>query len=206
MNNTPKAARRIVVRLDTGADVKRPGSKGKRKWWEQCLAFIRQQQGPRHTKRQSPSSSKPARRLKAGFCPPQGRIKLLDFSLSSIRWRRGLRRGGVFLLVSPLLGPLPTRSSRGEDGEHDAALCPPCSRVLPVDGNPSLLQESSQSGFGKTAKAPREGTRPTGMAKITKPCRPGPLIGRPSKQAIRAGSRRASNSVGGRFQGGKSPR
>ncbi len=30
-------------------------------------------------------------------------------------------RGGAFLLVSPLLGPLPTRSSRGEDGELDAA-------------------------------------------------------------------------------------
>jgi len=36
---------------------------------------------------------------------------------------------------SPLLGPLPTRSSRGEDGEHDAALCPPCSPTLPVDRN-----------------------------------------------------------------------
>src|SRR6266571_3975493 len=43
-------------------------------------------------------------------------------ALSSIRWRRGLGRGGAFLLVSPLLGPLPTRSSRGEDGELDAAL------------------------------------------------------------------------------------
>src|SRR6266481_435936 len=49
-------------------------------------------------------------------------MKLLDFSLSSIGWRRGLGRGGAFLLVSPLLGPLPARSSRGEDGEHDAAL------------------------------------------------------------------------------------
>src|SRR6266581_5974435 len=54
--------------------------------------------------------------------PGQGGIKLLDFSLSSIGWRRGLGRGGAFLLVSPLLGPLPTRSSRGEDGELDAAL------------------------------------------------------------------------------------
>src|SRR5687767_8546475 len=52
----------------------------------------------------------------------QGCIKLLDFSLSSIGWRRGLGRGGAFLLVSPLLGPLPARSSRGEDGELDAAL------------------------------------------------------------------------------------
>jgi hypothetical protein len=52
----------------------------------------------------------------------QGRIKLLDFSLSSIGWRRGLGRGGAFLLVSPLLNPLPTRSSQGEDGEFDAAL------------------------------------------------------------------------------------
>src|SRR5438445_12658451 len=54
--------------------------------------------------------------------PGQGGIKLLDFSLSSIGWRRGLGRGGAFLLVSPLLGPLPTRSSRGEDGELAAAL------------------------------------------------------------------------------------
>src|SRR5216683_967480 len=52
----------------------------------------------------------------------EGCIKRLDFSLSSIGWRRGLGRGGAFLLVSPLLGPLPTRSSRGEDGELDAAL------------------------------------------------------------------------------------
>src|SRR6266852_5000338 len=52
----------------------------------------------------------------------QGCIKLLDFSLSSVGWRRGLGRGGGFLLVAPLLGPLPTRSSRGEDGELDAAL------------------------------------------------------------------------------------
>jgi hypothetical protein len=51
----------------------------------------------------------------------QGCIKLLDFSLASIGWRRGLGRGSAFLLVSPLLGPLPTRSSRGEDGELDAA-------------------------------------------------------------------------------------
>src|SRR2546425_4092385 len=56
--------------------------------------------------------------------PRQGCIKLLDFSLSSIGWRRGLGRGGAFLLVSPLLGPLPTRSSRGEDGELDATLGP----------------------------------------------------------------------------------
>src|SRR5260370_28906443 len=54
----------------------------------------------------------------------QGGIKLLYFSLSSIGWRRGLGRGGAFLLVSPLLGPLPTRSSRGEDGALDAALGP----------------------------------------------------------------------------------
>jgi hypothetical protein len=34
----------------------------------------------------------------------------------------GFRRGGAFLSVSPLLGPLPTRSSQGEDGEFDAVL------------------------------------------------------------------------------------
>src|SRR5216683_776036 len=65
-----------------------------------------------------------SRRLKlpAARSSGQGCIKLRDFSLSSIGWRRGLGRGGTFLLVSPLLGPLPTRSSRGEDGELDAAL------------------------------------------------------------------------------------
>src|SRR5712692_7751128 len=40
-----------------------------------------------------------------GATARQGCIKLLDFSLSSIGWRRGLGRGGAFLLVSPLLGP-----------------------------------------------------------------------------------------------------
>ena len=56
---------------------------------------------------------------------PQGCVKLLDFSLASIGWGSGLGRGGAFLLVSPLLGPLPTRCSRGEDGELDAALGTP---------------------------------------------------------------------------------
>src|SRR5712692_10359584 len=65
-----------------------------------------------------------SRRLKlpAARSSGQGCIKLRDFSLSSIGWRRGLGRGGAFLLVSPLLGPLPTRSSRGEDGELDFSL------------------------------------------------------------------------------------
>src|SRR5713101_5636682 len=65
-----------------------------------------------------------SRRLKlpAARSSGQGCIKLRDFSLSSIGWRRGLGRGGAFLLASPLIGPLPTRSSRGEDGELDAAL------------------------------------------------------------------------------------
>src|SRR5437899_370098 len=38
------------------------------------------------------------------------------------RMEERVGRGGAFLLGSPLLGPLPTRSSRGEDGELDAAL------------------------------------------------------------------------------------
>src|SRR2546428_2448211 len=65
-----------------------------------------------------------SRRLKLPAARSSGRgcIKLRDFSLSSIGWRRGLGRGGAFLLVSPLLGPLPARSSRGEDGELDAAI------------------------------------------------------------------------------------
>ena len=61
----------------------------------------------------------------------QGCIKLLDFSLSSIGWRRGLGRGGSSLLVSPLLSPLPARSSQGEDGELDAAL-PSYGHPLPI--------------------------------------------------------------------------
>src|SRR6266849_3096210 len=63
-----------------------------------------------------------ARGCVRGPAAARGCITLLDFSLSSIGWRRGVGRGGAFLLVSPLLGPLPTRSSRGEDGELDAAL------------------------------------------------------------------------------------
>src|SRR5712692_8630009 len=81
----------------------------------------------------------------------QGCIKLLDFSLSSIGWRRGVGRGGAFLLVSPLLGPLPTRSSWGEDGELDAALPETCR---------AFLQKFS-SNIGEvilvTAAAPRHG-------------------------------------------------
>src|SRR6266849_8070129 len=53
--------------------------------------------------------------------PPILILSTCGCSLSSIGWRRGLGSGGAFLLVSPL-GPLPTRSSRGEDGELDAAL------------------------------------------------------------------------------------
>ena len=36
-------------------------------------------------------------------------------------------RGGAFLLISPLLGPLPTRSSQREDAELDAAVVHPSS-------------------------------------------------------------------------------
>src|SRR6266568_5183999 len=36
--------------------------------------------------------------------------------------RQAWEGGGAFLLVSPLLGPLPARASRGEDEELDAAL------------------------------------------------------------------------------------
>jgi len=73
--------------------------------------------------RGAPKPGMPQRAQKpCGGSRSQGRIKRLDFSLSAIGWRRGLGRGGACLLVSPLLGPLPTRSSRGEDGELDAAL------------------------------------------------------------------------------------
>jgi len=37
----------------------------------------------------------------------QGCFKIPDFSLSSIGWRRVSGRVGAFLLVPPLLGPLP---------------------------------------------------------------------------------------------------
>src|SRR5712664_3972948 len=46
---------------------------------------------------------------------------------------RGPGRGGAFLLVSPLLGPPPTRSSRGEEGELDAALAVPSTRRASLD-------------------------------------------------------------------------
>ena len=39
-------------------------------------------------------------------------------------------RGGAFLFASPLLGPLPARSSQGEDGELDAALVFTASSIL----------------------------------------------------------------------------
>src|SRR5438445_13375903 len=45
----------------------------------------------------------------------QGCIKRLEVSLSSIRWRRGLGRGGAFLLVAHTLCHLHTRASRSED-------------------------------------------------------------------------------------------
>src|SRR5712692_5336794 len=43
-------------------------------------------------------------------------------------------RGGAFLLVSPLLGPLPTRASRGEDGGLDAAMTADLALVKPPPG------------------------------------------------------------------------
>jgi hypothetical protein len=72
----------------------------------------------------TPLVASPTEKTTENALPEQGCIQLLDFSLSSIGWRRGLGRGGAFLLVSPLLGPLPTRSSQGEDAELDAALLP----------------------------------------------------------------------------------
>src|SRR6266571_6337340 len=70
-------------------------------------------------------------------------------ALSSIRWRRGLGRGGAFLLVSPLLGPLPTRSSRGEDGERR-----PCVRAYPgwfSSGGATSIRESNDEDSGDLA-------------------------------------------------------
>src|SRR5207245_692388 len=79
----------------------------------------------------------------------RGCIKLLEFSLSSIGWRRGLGRGGAFLLVSPLLGPLPTRSSRGEDGELDAALR--AATAVRVSWATSWARETARRGFFSAA-------------------------------------------------------
>ncbi len=59
----------------------------------------------------------------------QGCIKLLDFSLSSIGWRRGLGRGGAFLLVAPLLGPPPLVPR----GERMDSLMQPCAVSLRKD-------------------------------------------------------------------------
>src|SRR5258708_32527324 len=70
--------------------------------------------------RRSQFKAQSSRRL-----PAQGCIKLLDFSLSFIGWRRGQGGGGAFLLAAPLLGPLPPRSRRGGEGELDAAPPPP---------------------------------------------------------------------------------
>src|SRR6266852_1438221 len=43
----------------------------------------------------------------------QGCIKLLEFSLSSIRWRRGQGRGGAFLFPSPRSSPHSFVAGRG---------------------------------------------------------------------------------------------
>src|SRR5216683_1829392 len=88
-----------------------------------------------------------------GNRPPRlqglGCIQLLDFSLSSFGWRRGLGRGGAFLLVSPLLGPLPTRSSRGEDGELDAALMGSNLRFVWAASSSSLSSIGWRRGLGR---------------------------------------------------------
>jgi len=60
----------------------------------------------------------------------------VDQRLSSIGWRRGLGRGGAFLLDSALLGIFPTRSSQGEDGELDAALTRGDLPPIVADGEP----------------------------------------------------------------------
>jgi len=43
-------------------------------------------------------------------------------SLSSIEWRRGPERGGTFIQDAPLLGPLPTPASRGEEEKEGSKM------------------------------------------------------------------------------------
>src|SRR5437667_6219961 len=42
-------------------------------------------------------------------------------SLSSMGWRRGPGRGGTLCEAAPLLGPLPTPASRGEEELHQVS-------------------------------------------------------------------------------------
>src|SRR6266498_181959 len=74
--------------------------------------------------------------------PPAGQF----FSLSSIGWRRGPGRGGAFSFGnSPLLNPLPTRSSRGEEG---------AAWVLKEPHALSLLPDR-ENGFARAMKEDR---------------------------------------------------
>jgi 8-amino-7-oxononanoate synthase len=90
--------------------------------------------------------------VRSGSVASQGCIKLLDSSLASIGWRRGLGRGGLFLLAPPLLDPLPTRPSRGEEEELDAALAV---SDQPGSGQVDLraAREVSESSPGAAASA-----------------------------------------------------
>ena len=60
----------------------------------------------------------------------------------------------MFLLASPLLGPLPTRSSRGEEGALDAALTAPGSRTFRwiLDGPPDGSVGGVRTASGRVIK------------------------------------------------------
>src|SRR5258708_11868011 len=94
--------------------------------------------------RRSQFKAQSSRRL-----PAQGCIKLLDFSLSFIGWRRGQGRGGAFLLAAPLLGPLPAPSSRGEDGELDAGPPPAPARLHQAPPFLPLPRMEERAGEGR---------------------------------------------------------
>src|SRR5260221_7526601 len=70
-----------------------------------------------------------------------GRHQSPGFPLSSIGWRRGLGRGGAFLLVSPLLGP-PPLVPRGERME---SLMQPCRRAGSESAG-AFIDEKETSG------------------------------------------------------------
>ena len=63
-------------------------------------------------------------RVDAGFRPARGCIKLLDFSLSSIGWRRAGERRCVFIPLSSVLSPLVPH------GERMESMMQPCARPV----------------------------------------------------------------------------
>src|SRR5438034_700065 len=78
--------------------------------------------------------------------PQTGRNQ--GYSLSSIGWRRGPGRGGTFGEDTPLLGPLPTPASRGEEGSK------PAHRTSPPLINPNVDENSRMPHRFVSARGP----------------------------------------------------